>query len=114
MAGEIPMEYMPAALAARLDCPVDECTGTVRLTLASNAPGDVAVWQCDSAASHEWHEDGSPRWGMEFAVKVVVGDAVVGRRARGERRALRVTARLGACLSKPSGSVLRSGSLSRS
>lgn len=74
MAGEIPMEYLPAALAARLDCPVDDCAGTVRLTLASNAPGDVAVWKCDSAAAHEWHENGSPRWGVEFAVEVIVDD----------------------------------------
>lgn len=27
------------------------------------------------------HEDGSPRWGMEFAVEVVVGDVEVGRRS---------------------------------
>ncbi len=66
---EIPIERMPEALAARLDCPV--CDGMVRLTLSTNSPGDVAVWQCNGCNS-EWHEDGTPRWSIELPVRVVL------------------------------------------
>ena len=66
---EITPENMLEALAARIDCPV--CDGKVRLTLASNAPGDLLLWAC-SGCNSEWHENGKPRWSIELPVSVFV------------------------------------------
>lgn len=65
-------EVIEKMIGKTLACPVEECAGRVRLVLASNAPGDLLVWQCDSGAAHEWHEDGSPRWGVELAVEIEI------------------------------------------
>lgn len=75
---ELPVEIVHKMIGKSIACPVDDCTGRVRLVLASNSPGDLLVFQCDSDAGHEWHEDGSPRWGVEWAVEIEITEQADG------------------------------------
>jgi len=69
---EIPIERLPQALAARIACPAAGCAGVVRLELGMvDGGGDVAVWACSSSLSHQWHEDGTPRWSIEHVADLV-------------------------------------------
>lgn len=80
---EIPIENMPAALAARLDCPVPSCNGVVRLGLLNGSIGDQAGWACDLDDYHQWREDGKPRWQIELTAAAEFAPSA---RQEGERR----------------------------
>ena len=82
---EIPIERLPQALAARIACPAAGCAGVVRLELGMvDGGGDVAVWACASSLSHQWHEDGTPRWSVEVVAELFIvpePQKTAGRRA---------------------------------
>lgn len=67
---EMPLDIVRKMIGKSVECPVDECSGRVWLALGTESPGDVLVWRCDSEAAHEWSEDGSPRYGVEWAVEI--------------------------------------------
>jgi len=76
---EIPIERMREALAARIPCPAAGCAGIVRLTLGmTDGGGDLPVWSCSSSLSHQWHEDGTPRWSVEHVADLVIDSTEAG------------------------------------
>lgn len=73
MGREIPIEHMAEALAARIPCPVAGCDGTVRLGLVMiDGGGDLPSWSCDHNYTHQWREDGTPRWEIELVADLDV------------------------------------------
>ena len=73
---EITLEKLPAAMAARIPCPVGACEGIVRLGLLPNTYGDVSGWVCHAnPVDHQWHEDGKPRWVLEFPIEIYMKGA---------------------------------------
>lgn len=69
---EMPIELIRKLVGKWVPCPADECPGRVGLALGSESPGDVLVWRCDIDSAHEWNEDGSPRYGVEWAVEIEI------------------------------------------